>query len=475
MPPRRSARMADVAERVVTARSARIVAAGEHAAPALAPLPHALVLHILSLLPVDCRLLCAGVCRSWRAALEDASLWLRLDLSASAHGVGPRGATAALLRAATGRARGALQALDIMSGERIPFDVLLAVVTANSAALRELYVWHVAWPHGVDDVAYSLPVDALEALLRAAPGLEYVEADVTCRDTGAACRVLRKEPPFGPLWLDCLVFEAGEAEPAEADVLALAADLALHVSLGRLELDCTLGTVAALDAVVRAALRRRLRSIRFVACGLSPAYAPALARLVAGPALKHLNIEGNGCVLLDADAAHVLGDALRVSTTLVALYLRAVDMWHAPGAVAAGLLHQLVGHPSLRSLDVAENPVGGFEPAAAGHAAAGRAAAGAALAALVAANAPALEELDVSWCDLGGAGLHPLFRALRANTHLRTLNCRLNDLTDAFARTRLLPAVRANTSLRELTTGLRFDAAHEAEALVRRRGADAAE
>jgi hypothetical protein len=45
-------------------RSARVVAAAQHAAPALAPLPHALVLHILSLLPVDCRLLCAGVCRS---------------------------------------------------------------------------------------------------------------------------------------------------------------------------------------------------------------------------------------------------------------------------------------------------------------------------------------------------------------------------------------------------------------------------
>ncbi len=60
MLPRRSARVAGVAERESEARSARSVAAAQLAAPALAPLPHALVLHILiilSLLPVDCRLL----------------------------------------------------------------------------------------------------------------------------------------------------------------------------------------------------------------------------------------------------------------------------------------------------------------------------------------------------------------------------------------------------------------------------------
>jgi hypothetical protein len=111
MPPRRSARAAGVAAREAAARSeartARIVAAGQHAAPALAPLPYALVLHILSLLPVDTRLRCAEVCRSWRAALEERSLWIRLDLSAS--GVSPkRAVTDELLRAAAARAHGEL-------------------------------------------------------------------------------------------------------------------------------------------------------------------------------------------------------------------------------------------------------------------------------------------------------------------------------------------------------------------------------
>jgi hypothetical protein len=119
------------------ARSARIEAAAQHAAPALAPLPPALVLHILSLLPVDARLRCAEVCRSWRAALEERSLWIRLDLTAS--GVSPkREVTGALLHAAVARARGELVALDLRDCALIMFDALLAVVTANGGALREL-------------------------------------------------------------------------------------------------------------------------------------------------------------------------------------------------------------------------------------------------------------------------------------------------------------------------------------------------
>jgi hypothetical protein len=69
---------------------------------------------------------------------------------------------------------------------------------------------------------------------------------------------------------------------------------------------------------------------------------------------------------------------------------------------------------------------------------------------LVAANAPALQQLSVSCCQLGDAGMGPLVEALRHNTHLRSLYCRCNYTSEAFARDRLLPAVRANTSLRRL-------------------------
>jgi hypothetical protein len=105
---------------------------------------------------------------------------------------------------------------------------------------------------------------------------------------------------------------------------------------------------------------------------------------------------------------------------------------------------------------------------------AGREEAGAALCALVAANAPALHELDVSFCLLGDAGLRPLFDALPANTHLRTLDCRANKLSNVFVRDSLLPAVRANSSLRELKMDLRTGVAREAVALVQSRAADEA-
>jgi hypothetical protein len=100
------------------------------------------------------------------------------------------------------------------------------------------------------------------------------------------------------------------------------------------------------------------------------------------------------------------------------------------------------------------------------------AAAGAALGALVAANAPALTVLDVSSSNLDDAGLRPLFEALPANTHLRTLNVSYNNTSAAFARDVLLPAVRANTSLTKLLA--LYDDEHpgevEATALVAARG-----
>ncbi len=47
--------------------------------------------------------------------------------------------------------------------------------------------------------------------------------------------------------------------------------------------------------------------------------------------------------------------------------------------------------------------------------------------------------------------LGPLFDALPHNTHLHTLDCDgAKSMSYAFARDRMLPAVRANTSLRRL-------------------------
>jgi hypothetical protein len=101
-------------------------------------------------------------------------------------------------------------------------------------------------------------------------------------------------------------------------------------------------------------------------------------------------------------------------------------------------------------------------------------AAGAALGALVAANAPALLLLSLRDCGLEEAALGLLVDALPRNTHLRIL--RLGDVTAsaAFLRNRLLPAVRANTSLTllEITvTGEGESAAREAQEIVNSRAA----
>jgi hypothetical protein len=171
MPPRRSARAAAAASSMTT-------------------LPHALVLHILSLLPVDSRLLCAGVCRSWRAALEDTSLWLRLDLSTS--GDSPkREVTDALLHAAVARAHGELVALDISGCKRVTFRALLAAVTANGGTLRELRMCGVRVL--VRGAGFLRPL-GVEPLLRAAPRLAVFEADVRCTELALARRLLRNEP-----------------------------------------------------------------------------------------------------------------------------------------------------------------------------------------------------------------------------------------------------------------------------------------
>ncbi len=60
----------------------------------------------------------------------------------------------------------------------------------------------------------------------------------------------------------------------------------------------------------------------------------------------------------------------------------------------------------------------------------------------------ALDALDVSASRLGDAGLRPLLEALPHNTCLQTLSIYRNNASAAFARDVLLPAVRANTSLR---------------------------
>jgi hypothetical protein len=426
MSSRRSTRLADAAEREAAARSARIVAAGA-STPVLYPLPYALALVILGLLPADCRLLCAEVSRAWRAALLERRMWLRLNLSTS--GVSPEyEGSDALLRAAAARAGGQLYALDVGKCSYSD-EALLAVITRNGGTLRELR-----------DMSYRDGV-FVNALLRAAPQLVSYAANVRSDDFSETRRMLRNEGTYGPLRLHGieLTYNGADAQLEAETLVAFAADLATHASLERLWLVYVPFTRATLDAVVDAALAVQMSEIMLLASPISTLAAPALTRLVTGGTRLHTLVVEPIEQLLDTPTATALGNALRANSTLKTFELGLTYLWNEPAAAVA-LLGALTDHPSVEVLNLGDNDVDETS----------RAAAGTSLAALVAANAPALRKLNVHNSNLGDAGLAELFDALPHNTHLRKLSCMANELTEAFVRDRLLPAVRANTSLRYL-------------------------
>jgi hypothetical protein len=413
--------------------SDELKAAAAPAGDPFATLPHALALALFALLPVDQRMRCAEVCRGWRAMLSDVSLWLRLDLSPAS---GVARATDALLRAAAARAAGCLQALDVSGFGRITYDSIHAVAAENVGALVEL---RMATPH--DDAKWRVAaVVQLEALLQAAPLLRVLEADGHCGGVNEARCLLRNEAPFGPLRVH--VLHAYGLEDA-AEVRIVAEHAAAHASLNGLDVNyAPLNEPAALDAVVDMAVQRCLTYVALDHCGLSPASVPALARLCGGSGLRALRICCSGERLLDEPAAVLLGNALRANTTLTSVTFRFMGIF-SNDAAAAALLGALTAHPGLQKLDISANlNAGGATPVLP--------AAGAALAALVAANAPALHELNLEYCALGDATLGPLVDALPVNTHLRSLECRHTRLSEAFVRDRLRPALRGSPWLEAL-------------------------
>lgn len=125
------------------------------------------------------------------------------------------------------------------------------------------------------------------------------------------------------------------------------------------------------------------------------------------------------------------------------------------------VLEALRGHPTLQVLSLNENDArdctrghGGGDVRVAERAA------GKAIAELIAADSPALRSLTFQSCGFTATALGPVFDALPRNFHLQRLACRQNlhggqqiilrGMDARFARERVLPGVRACTSLRHL-------------------------
>jgi hypothetical protein len=466
MPPRRSARVADAVERATPAL-----------APLQLPLPLALVHRIFLAVPADSRGRAACVARGWRDALADPALWTRLDLSGNSgisfHMLTSKGD--ALLRGAAARARGELRELEITLRSHVfQLHALFWVLAANAGSLRVLRVDEAYF--GAYGQTNNKPT-TVEAFLAAAPLLEVLETDVTCSLEDAARLMIAQ----GPLRVRALtlVFKYDIEGVNHMDIgcnlarispfAAALADVALQPVLSAVHICRADFTLEALNAFVDALVTRRLSELGLHHRRVSWLRAAApLARLLAGGSLKMLIItslaeeEDDDILMFAADGAALVANALRANTTLTTLFFQNAGLLSDIRAATA-VLGALVGHPSVRKLVLKDERSANLD-----------AAVGAALAAIVAADSPALQELSIDNNDLSDDALGPLVDALRGNRHLRRLDMTQNDLSEAFTRERLLPAVQANTGLRYLVC---YDdsaddgsAAQEVEDLVNRRG-----
>ena len=422
-------------------------------------LPTALFVRICMLLPVDSRLACAAVCRPWRAALAEHSLWTHLDLSPESgvlerqsgvlegkigdhfHGDGWVRANG-FLDCVIQRAGGSLESLRI-DLPWISRNALLPAIAANAGALRELYTSG-GFPgtHDNPSPADGISIWDVRQVLSKAPQLQtWVADDFRAYSVEEATTALCNEAPLELLRVQHLLVDL--LHQNNLNFAELAAGIAKHDGLEGLTIHLWSRrpeNLVALDAVVDAALSRGLLSLNLDNPGgrLPPVLVPAIARLLGGSSITRLRCRG--LQVVDYHDAEIFAAALRANATLTDLSLsRNVDS--VGPVVASAVLSALSGHVSLQHLSFDVND---------GHDAG---AVGAALGALVSANAPALTNLHLSqqYCmEMADSVLIKLlFEALPANTHLRVLHCTYRFSRGLMADV-VLPAVRANSSLRKL-------------------------
>jgi hypothetical protein len=374
-------------------------------------LPEPVLRVIVLALPVDARARAACVCRSWRAFLADPSLWLQLDLT-EAGGVAAVRVTENLVRGAVARAAGNLRVLSLDDE-----DLLVKVIGSDGAQLQQV------------NTGISLSVARLAASLAAAPRLQVLNADVRgcCTEL---LPVLRHDPPYRPLRIRFLEVAYEGAPPV--DVLALAAAVAAYEplkDLGVVKMEFARG----LNALVDAAAERRVSCLALVRCRMDDETVPALARLLLRGSLDRLIVSCDGLPTQEARMLELCA-ALRACHMLEDLKLSLNPLGGANCRVVTELLDAAASLPALSELNLRASIV--QDTVAFGHA----------LGALLRANLPSLRRLGVSCCELGDEGLAPLLDGLAANTHLRELDCKDNDASEAFERDRLTPALAAQAA-----------------------------
>jgi hypothetical protein len=175
------------------------------------------------------------------------------------------------------------------------FEALLAVVTSNSAALRELRTRSV-WSHP-RLVGGPLDTYKLVQLLAAAPRLTLWEADATCNELALARRLLLNEPPFERLRVRSLKFNSADVDIDEDTTTARAAVKQGRVKAGGTASPPSYVHAARMQRIQQRAAQRGVRSLR---CATHQELRSSLARLV-----QQVGIIRQGCQREARDAAAV--------------------------------------------------------------------------------------------------------------------------------------------------------------------------
>jgi hypothetical protein len=364
--------------------------------PSFDAVPEEALRVIMLALPVDARARAACVCRGWRAFWSDLSLWQVLDLT-TAGGVDELRVTENLVCGAVARAAGRLRVLSFNDVPSLFVDTLLVrLITSDGAELQQVNT----------DIHFR--VEDLDAVFAAAPLLQVLNAGVKGQCT-ELLPVLRNDPPYGPLRVSALD-ATFRGVVTDDDMFALAAAVEAHETLNVMNL-ALVRSARGLKALVDAAAERRVSCLTLTTCSLDAESVLALARLVQRGCLTKLGVTCQAFPRAHVASVPALCAALRSCRTLK--------------------------HLSLR-LDTLNGDHGANRPT------------GRALGALLSANLPSLRTLRVNRCLLSDEGLAPLLDGLAANTHLRTLQCRINDPSFDFERDRLAPALAALAARAEL-------------------------
>ena len=442
--------------------SVSLSAAGD-AAPSFLSLPRPLLFLILQLVPVETRLRCSEVSRAWRALLADTVFWECLgfnDLTRARF-------SEALFVAAVAKAGGQLRELDVRGKfachqPLLTQAPLMAAVAANSRTLQRLRLCSC-----LDGL---VPRNRVEALCVAAPGLQTLEANVSC-SLAEARALLRREPPFGAL--NMRSFQVDFTSQEATSFLSCMADLQPRASLKTMHLrSAPMPSRVAWEALADTAMSLSLKQVYVSATLIGLWCVPSLARLLREGTLLRLSVGScpHGGEIFDAETEPIVSAALRANSTLQYIRLSDVGLWNQRAGI--DFVNALAGHPTLKMISLNQKI---------GDDAEMRDLAGAALGRLVAANTPALKLLDVHGYALSDDGLRPLFAALPFNAHLSRLIAERNGISAAFAPV-VLASVRANQSLVHLSIngtmhtndefgygGLSIAELREVEALVARR------